>query len=73
VVLGALIRKHRLASGISQEVLAEKAHLHPTFISLIENNKRAIGLDTANQIARALNLKLSDLIEQAERKYLCET
>jgi transcriptional regulator with XRE-family HTH domain len=66
--LGILIRKYRQACGISQESLAEKARLHPTFISLVETKKRAIGLDTANQVARALNLKLSDLIKQAEQK-----
>jgi transcriptional regulator with XRE-family HTH domain len=58
LLVGRLISKHRRQAGLSQETLAGNAGLHPTYISLVETNKRAIGM--------ALGLKLSDLLSQAE-------
>jgi transcriptional regulator with XRE-family HTH domain len=62
-----LVKKHRLANKLSQEGLAEKADLHPTYIGLLERGQRTPGIDVAERIAKALGRKLSLLIAQAER------
>jgi len=67
LLVGRLIGRHRRQVGLSQETLAEKAGLHPTYISLVETNKRSIGIAAAHAVAVALGLKLSDLLAQAER------
>jgi transcriptional regulator with XRE-family HTH domain len=63
-----LVKKHRLAKKLSQEALAEKADVHPTYIGLLERGQRVPGIDVAERIANALGLKLSLLVAQAERR-----
>jgi transcriptional regulator with XRE-family HTH domain len=64
---GPLVKKHRLVKKLSQEALAERADVHPTYIGLLERGQRAPGIDVAERIAKALGRKLSQLIAQAER------
>jgi transcriptional regulator with XRE-family HTH domain len=66
LTFGKLIRKHRLALKLSQEALAEKAEVHPTYIGLLERGLRTPGLDVAHRIAQALGKKLSEIIAEAE-------
>jgi transcriptional regulator with XRE-family HTH domain len=47
---------------MSQEVLAARAGLHPTHISLIETGKRIIRLTTVKQLALALNVQPAELM-----------
>lgn len=61
------VKKHREAKGFSRAVLAERSGLHQTYIGLLERNKRSPNLDTANAIAKGLNLPLSKLIIEAEK------
>lgn len=60
------IRERRKKIGLSQEVLAEKADIDRTYVSLIERSKVNITLVVASKIARALNLSLSKLIKAIE-------
>jgi transcriptional regulator with XRE-family HTH domain len=64
---GPLVKKHRLAKKLSQEALAERADVHPTYIGRLERGKRTPGLDVAERIAKALGMKLSQLILESER------
>lgn len=50
------VKKYRVLRGISQEVLAEKARLHRTYISAIEREKRSISLENIQKIADALEI-----------------
>ena len=63
---GMVLRKHRLALGLSQELLAEKSDLHPTHVSLIERFQRNPSLNIAAALAAALGLKLSEMLAEAE-------
>jgi len=60
----ARVRQLREAAGLSQEVLAKKAGLHRTHISLIETGKRLARLDTVAQIAAALGVPVADLFTE---------
>lgn len=51
---------------LSQETLAEKAEVHPTYIGLLERGLRTPGLGVSNRIARALGKRLSEIIAEAE-------
>ena len=55
------IEELRKKKGLTQEELAEKAGLHRAYFWDIENG-RNISIKTAYKIARALNVKLSDLL-----------
>jgi transcriptional regulator with XRE-family HTH domain len=63
---GRVVRERRLAAGLSQEKLAEKAALHPTYISMVERGARNPTLDVAARIADALQTTLARLIEDAQ-------
>jgi len=64
--LGAVLKRHRQAKGLSQEILAEKAGIHSTHVSLIERCERNPSVNVAKSIAMALNLSLASLIQEAE-------
>ncbi|MDB6123165.1 MAG: DNA-binding protein [Pedosphaera sp.] len=57
-----------MASGMSQERLAERAGLHPTYVSMIERGVRNVTLDVSSRLARALKVGLPKLIEEAQQK-----
>jgi len=65
--LGVAIRQRREARGLSQEALAEQANLHRTYISLVERAARNISVDALSGIADALELRPSQLLQQAEK------
>jgi transcriptional regulator with XRE-family HTH domain len=67
LAFGAIVRKHRIAGGLSQEALAERADIHHTHVGLIERGQRNASLDVADRVARALGLPLSRLIAEAEK------
>ena len=51
---GTKVRQLRLAKGWTQEDLAERTGLHPTYIGGVERGERNLGLDNILKIARAL-------------------
>jgi len=52
--VGKTIRELRIAQGWTQEALADRAGLHPTYVGGIERGERNLGLDNLLRIARAL-------------------
>lgn len=58
---GKRIRQLRLAKNWSQEELALRSGLHPTYIGGIERGERNLGLDNILKIARALDEEPSTL------------
>ncbi|MDR2463877.1 MAG: helix-turn-helix domain-containing protein [Verrucomicrobiales bacterium] len=66
-IWGRLIKKLRQQRRLSQETLAEKAGIHPTYVGMLERGLRLPGIDVAERIAFALDKKLSDLAAEAER------
>jgi len=58
---GRAIRRRRRELDFSQEELAERAELHRTYISDIERGDRNPSLENIEKLAKALNIKVSDL------------
>lgn len=56
-VFATNVKKYRIENGLSQEVFAEKAGLHRTYISAIEREKRSIALENIQKIADALGIE----------------
>ena len=63
-ILGDFIRKYRDQSGMSQEQLAEKADLHPVYIGKIERGEQWISLHALLRIAKALGVRVRDLVDE---------
>jgi transcriptional regulator with XRE-family HTH domain len=64
---GQVLRTIRLEKGLTHEALAERAGLHPTFISLLERGGRLPSLNTVFLISKAMGIKSSELIERLEK------
>ena len=58
---GARMRELRLDLGWSQEVLAEEADLHRTYVSSVERGERNISLDNIHAVADARGVDVRDL------------
>lgn len=65
---GAALRRVRLAAGMSQEQLALEASVQRNFISLIETGQNQPTIGTIVKLARALGMKASELVAEAESR-----
>ena len=59
--LGQSVRRRREARELTQEKLAEKAGLDPTYISGIERGLRNPGIKNVARLAKALGLTTAEL------------
>lgn len=67
--LGEAIRTRRgEIDGLSQEGLADLAGMHRTYVSEIERGLRNPSFRNLYKLAVALEIPLSELVAQAERK-----
>jgi len=61
--VGLNIRKLREKKGWTQEELAFEAGLHRAYIGQIERGEKNIGLVNLEKIAKALGIRVSELIK----------
>lgn len=59
---GLKVRMRRFEIGITQEELAEKADLHPTYVGSVERGERNIALENIVAIAKGLGCSPKDLM-----------
>lgn len=64
-----VLRQLRLERNLSQEKLAELIDSHQVYISEIEQGKKLPSLTVLNNIAKAFNLPLSQLVQEIEDKF----
>lgn len=65
---GVALRRVRLAAGMSQEQLGLEAGVQRNFISLIELGQNQPTIGTISKLARALDMKASELVAEAENE-----
>ena len=63
VQFGKRVREERMKRGYSQERFGELAKVHRTYVGMIERAEKNITLTNMEKIARALRLKVNDLID----------
>ena len=63
---GRVVRDVRRIADLSQERLAFRAKVHPTYISQIERGLKSPSLDVVVAIAKALHKRPYQLIKAAE-------
>jgi transcriptional regulator with XRE-family HTH domain len=64
---GDAVRTRREELELTQEVFADRARLHRTYISDIERGRRNLSLINIERIASALSLSISELFQLVER------
>jgi transcriptional regulator with XRE-family HTH domain len=66
VAFGSAVRQLRTRRKWSQEELAEFSDLHRTYLSGVERGERNPGLLNVHRIAKALQVRTSELLALAE-------
>lgn len=64
---GQVLRKHRLAAGLSQEQLGLESGVQRNFISLIETGQNQPTITTLFKLAQALGIKASKIVAESEK------
>lgn len=64
VVLAKNLRDLREQHGWSQEVLADEAGLHRTYIGSVERGERNISIDNIDKLAKAFGITAASLLEE---------
>ena len=64
--IGKRIRNYRLQQDMSQDDLAEKCGMHPTYIGQIERGEKNATIESISKIGSGLNVSLSTLFEHLE-------
>ena len=59
---GGKLRKIRLEKNLTQEELADKANLHPTYIGQAERGLRNVTLNTLYKLSKSLKVKGGNLL-----------
>lgn len=62
-LIGDRLRMYRIQRKWSQEVLAERAGLHPTYIGQLERGEKNATIESISKVAAALDISLSELFE----------
>lgn len=68
IQIGSRLRALRLAKGLTQEELGEKAELHPTYVGGVERGERNLGFKNLLRFARALDISPSKMLETIDIK-----
>lgn len=66
VEIGQRIRNYRIGNKQSQEELAEKSGLHPTYIGQVERGEKNATLESISKISAGLGVSLAALFENIE-------
>ena len=56
------LKRLRAERGLSQELLAEMANLHRTYVGSVERGERNVSIDNMESFANALNVSLRDML-----------
>jgi len=61
-LIGEAVRIYRKRAGLTQERLAEKADLHPVYVGEVERGEETVSVYALMRIARALGVRVRDLV-----------
>lgn len=67
-IVGEVIAEARKRKGISQEVISGLADIGRTHLSAIERGERKPTLETLYRISCALDIKMSDIVIEIEKR-----
>lgn len=65
---GRTVRRLREEAGLSQEQLAHRAGVSRNFEGSVERGESSLSLEVAERVAKALDIRLSDLLAEAEKE-----
>lgn len=66
--IGRKLRHYRQEQGYSQEALADRAGLHPTYIGQVERGEKNITVETFSKITTALDIPITAVFDDIFRQ-----
>ena len=66
LLFGRVVKAFRVKAGLSQEKLAEHAHLHRTYIGMIERGEKNVTLANILKLSKALGVPASQFFIELE-------
>ena len=66
--VGKRLRSYRTGQGLSQEKLAERAGLHPTYIGQVERGEKNLTIESLEKITSALDVSMASIFEKIEER-----
>lgn len=67
-VLAINLRRYRQAAGLSQEELAHRADIDRTYISSLERQVYAAGIDVVERLAKVLGVEPWELLKPPRKR-----
>ncbi len=64
IAFGKILRQRRLDLAFTQEELAERAGIHPTYLGSAERGERNVSIENIVALARALKCSPKDLFPE---------
>ena len=64
--IGNKLKELRVLKGLTQEELAERADLHPTYIGQVERGEKSLTIASLEKIVEGLGISFSDLFENLQ-------
>jgi len=65
-IVGQNVKACRLAAGLSQEELAHRAGLTPSYVGQVERGARNVGIEALGAMADALSVPLTRLVQHGQ-------
>lgn len=65
-IIGKRIHQERLKRGWTQEELAEKIDMNPSFVGQIERGFKAASFETLDRLSLAFGMKLADFLKESD-------
>lgn len=62
MIFAANLKRLRLERALSQELLAEMANLHRTYVGSVERGERNVSIDNMESFAIALKVNLREML-----------
>ncbi len=62
-VFAANVRRQRMMLGLSQELLAERAGVHRTYVGMLERGEKNVTIYNIARIAQALGVTAASLLQ----------
>ena len=66
--VGKRLRSYRTGQSLSQEKLAERAGLHPTYIGQVERGEKNLTIESLEKITSALDVSMASVFEKIEER-----
>jgi len=66
-VFAANVRRRRIELGLSQEVLAERAGVHRTYVGMLERGEKNVTIYNIERIADALQVEPAALLQSHKK------